>query len=162
MPKRKAGTGRAFGGNQFTRGQLYAILKNPIYVGDIPHREKTFPGNHSPLISRDEWDAVQQQIAGHVKGSRQPRVPKLSPLAGKIFDCEGQPLLASHTTKGAQRYRYYVSKTLHHASSDQGMRLPAREIEQVSRCARIRFPPSRRYRGSGRPNQAAERRPCRP
>jgi site-specific DNA recombinase len=38
VPKRKAGTGRAFGGAPFSRGQLYAILKNPIYVGDIPHK----------------------------------------------------------------------------------------------------------------------------
>ena len=32
-PRRKISTGKAFGGCAFTRGQLYAILKNPIYAG---------------------------------------------------------------------------------------------------------------------------------
>jgi DNA invertase Pin-like site-specific DNA recombinase len=131
VPRRTAGTGRKFGGKPFTRGQLYAILKSPIYVGDIPHHDKVNPGNHPPLIAREAWEAVQQQIAGHVLGHRSGRAPTESLLAGKIFDDAGQPLLASHTTKGTQRYRYYVSKALHHAASDAGMRLPAREIEQV-------------------------------
>jgi site-specific DNA recombinase len=55
------------------------------------------------------------------------------------FDGSGQPLLASHTTRpapsgaagGERRYRYYVSKALHHGSSSEGLRIPAPEIEQV-------------------------------
>jgi hypothetical protein len=31
--------GRSFGGVRFTRGQLYKILGNPIYVGQIAHEE---------------------------------------------------------------------------------------------------------------------------
>jgi site-specific DNA recombinase len=74
---------------------------------------------------------VQRRLAGQVKGTRGKRAPVASPLAGKLVDEHGEPLLASHTSKGEQRYRYYVSKALHHASSSEGMRLPAREIEQV-------------------------------
>jgi site-specific DNA recombinase len=131
VPTRRAGTGRAFGGVPFSRGQLYALLKNPIYVGDIPHKDKIFAGNHPPLIVRERWDKVQRRLAAQVKGTRGKRAPVSSPLAGKLFDEHGEPLLASHTSKGEQRYRYYVSKALHHASSSEGMRLPAREIEQV-------------------------------
>lgn len=131
VPKRKAGTGRAFGGGPFSRGQLYAILKNPIYVGDIPHKGKANAGQHPPLIEREEWERVQRKLASQVKGTRRGRAPTRSALAGRIFDEAGEPLLATHTGKGEQRYRYYVSKALNLANSATGLRLPAREVEQV-------------------------------
>jgi site-specific DNA recombinase len=137
VPSRTAGTGRKFGGNRFTRGQLYAILKNPIYAGDIPHKDKVYPGNHPAIIDRKLFDAVQRQLAGHVKGQRGRRSEKggcSSALAGKIFDEAGEPLLASHTTRRAQRYRYYVSKALHFGNAEGAtskIRLPAREVEQA-------------------------------
>jgi DNA invertase Pin-like site-specific DNA recombinase len=132
VPRRTTGTGKALGGAQFSRGQIYSILKSPIYVGDIPHRDKIAPGNHQALIEREQWDAVQQLLAGHVKGERSPRTPKTSPLAGKIFDTAGEPLFATHTAKPGQiRYRYYVSKALHLKTGDTGFRLPAREVEQL-------------------------------
>jgi site-specific DNA recombinase len=131
VPKRKAGTGRAFGGSLFSRGQLYSILRNPIYVGEISHKGKLNPGLHPPLIERDLWDKVQRHLSGQVKGSRQRgRAASVSPLAGKIFDAKGEPLLAAHTTrKGDTRYRYYVSKALHYGSASTGLRMPAEEVE---------------------------------
>lgn len=133
VPKRKAGTGRAFGGSLFSRGQLYAILRNPIYVGDIPHKGKVSQGLHPPLIERQQWEAVQRHLSGHVKGTRQRgHAAAVSPLAGKIFDAAGEPLLAAHTTrKGDTRYRYYISKALHYGSASTGLRMPAGELEQA-------------------------------
>jgi DNA invertase Pin-like site-specific DNA recombinase len=135
VPKRKAGTGRPFGGTLFSRGQLYAILRNPIYAGEIPHKGMLNPGLHPPLIEREQWDKVQRHLSGQVKGMRQHgRAASVSPLAGKIFDAEGEPLLAAHTTrKGNTRYRYYVSKALHYGSASLGLRMPAEEVEQAAR-----------------------------
>jgi site-specific DNA recombinase len=136
VPKRTSGTGRAFGGKPFTRGQLYQILKSAIYVGDIPHREKTYPGNHPALIERVEWEAVQRKLASHVQGGPRSRTGAASPLAGKMFDGAGEPLIATHTTKnGKERYRYYVSKALHTKTGEDGMRLPAQEVEQAAALA---------------------------
>jgi site-specific DNA recombinase len=133
VPRRKTGTGRALGGAPFSRGQLYAILRSPIYVGDIPHRDKVFPGNHLPVIAREEWAAVQQLLTSHVKGERKAgRVPTASPLAGKLFDREGEPLIATHTVKKGKRYRYYISKALNLATSETGLRLPAHEVERAA------------------------------
>jgi site-specific DNA recombinase len=131
VPKRKASTGRAFGGGPFSRGQLYALLKNPIYAGDIAHKGKISAGQHPPLIEREEWEAVQRRLVSQTKGQRRTKSAKRSALAGRICDSDGEPLLATHTTRGEQRYRYYVSKALHLGLSDTGMRLPAREVEQV-------------------------------
>ncbi len=125
-PNRTTRSGRAIGGGPFSRGQLYAILKSPIYVGDIPHKDRTYPGLHDPIIDRNMWDAVQARLAEQVKGERRgPRASSTGPLAGKVVDAEGNGLIASHACKGDRRYRYYVSRD---GASDT-MRIPAIELE---------------------------------
>jgi len=57
-----------------------------------------------------------------------------SPLAGKLFDANGEPLYVQGAVKGQRRYRYYVSKSLVRGESqepEQQWRLAAPEIERV-------------------------------
>jgi site-specific DNA recombinase len=129
-PARSTGTGKAYGNRPFTRGQLYFILKNPIYAGDIAHKGKTYPGQHPAIIEREIWDKVQQTLADNVQGHRQrARAKHRSMLAGLIVDAEGEPMIASHASKGAMRYRYYASRQ--EGASGTNQRLPAREIEML-------------------------------
>ncbi|GAD51216.1 putative recombinase, partial [Caenibius tardaugens NBRC 16725] len=133
-PQRVTGKGRRYGGCAFTRGQLYAILRNPIYAGDIAHKGTRYPGNHPAIIERETWEKVQQQLSDNVRGVRQNRQARASLLAGLLFDETGTPLIAVHTNKGRQRYRYYAQRAPNgadHAQSPTSIRLPAREIEQV-------------------------------
>ena len=130
-PVRTTGTGRELGGKPFSRGQLYAILRNPVYVGDIAHRDKVYPGNHPPLVGRSEWEAVQRQLAGHIKGERCSRVPSASLLGGILVGSDGEPLIATHSRKNSRRYPYYVSKGLHLRTADIGMRLPAADTDNL-------------------------------
>ena len=133
-PQRTSGAGRDFGGCRFSRGQIYSILRNPIYVGDIPHHGKIYKGQHPPIIDREMWDQVQTLMTSHVQGERRTRSPHASILAGLMVDHAGEPMLATHASKGKVRYRYYVSRSLQHGDPDSkasGVRLPAREIEAV-------------------------------
>ena len=133
-PVRTTGTGKTFGGCPFSRGQLYTILRNPVYAGDIAHKGQVHAGNHPPIISREDWEAVQAQLAGNVKGTRSTREANASMLAGRIYDEAGEPLIAVHSRKGTRRYRYYVSKARHHQAGSNpgtGIRMPAGDIEQV-------------------------------
>ena len=140
-PVRQTGTGKTFGGATFSRGQLYSILRNPVYVGDIVHGDKVYPGQHPALLDRTQWDAVQAQLTAHVQGTHRTRSARLALLAGKLVDGEGQRLIAVHTNKGPRRYHYYVSEQKHHGDADTGMRIPALGIEQLvidhlaERCA---------------------------
>lgn len=136
-PLRARKSGSTFGGCTFTRGQLYQILKNPIYAGNIPHKDKVHPGNHQAIIKREVWDAVQQQLSENVRGTRSAREASAALLAGRLFDAEGEPLIPVHTSKpgvgvgSRRRYSYYVSRSAHHDASDPApaLRIPAREIE---------------------------------
>lgn len=63
-------------------------------------------------------------------------------MAGKLVDDRGVPMFAVRACKGKIRYRYYVSRDLQRsgdASSTEGWRLPAREIEPLVRTRVMAF-----------------------
>ncbi len=134
-------TGRIRGGNPFSRGQLYYLLRNPTYIGRIPHKQKSYEGLHEPIVDRDLWERAQLKLqAGAARPRRKttenPQSPsESSPLVGKLFDESGDRLTPSHATKGNKRHRYYVSNRLIRASKTQKdqscWRLPAKQLEQT-------------------------------
>ena len=133
--KRLSQTGRVTGDAAFSRGALYALLQNPLYIGETRHKDKTYPGQHAAIIDKDVWERVQQQLLrnGVKKGPRPDGVqPHL--LIGLLFDADGRHFTPSHTTKNGRRYRYYVSQALQRRSSKGRpgrLRLPAKEIESI-------------------------------
>jgi DNA invertase Pin-like site-specific DNA recombinase len=133
--------GRA-GGKPFSRGALYHLLSNPIYVGEIPHKNERHPGQHEALVTRELWAQAQHRlkIGAARKGEGSKTVASPSPLAGKLFNEDGEPLYVQGAAKGQRRYRYYVSRSLvigESQDAQRGWRLPANEIEQaVARGAR--------------------------
>jgi site-specific DNA recombinase len=128
VPVRQRRSGEPLGGGAFTRGQLYTILRNPIYVGRIVHRDREYAGQHPAIVTPDTWERVQKMLAGHVRGSRTARETGGAVLAGMIEGPAGEPLISAHACKGKVRYRYYVSRDRHHEGAG-GIRVPAREIE---------------------------------
>jgi len=135
-PERKATTGRTFGGRAFSRGHLYRILSNPLYIARIEHGGRSHEANHPPIVQQEIWDQVQTILADNKNGVRGPAPIESSLLAGKLVDDRGVPMVATHACKGKVRYRYYVSRDLHHsgdARSAEGWRVPAREIEPLVR-----------------------------
>ena len=119
-------TGITHGGVNFSRGRLYHLLTNPIYIGQIRHRDQVHEGLHAPIIDQDLWDKVQAHLERNriVRKARR-NAASVSPLAGKLFDEEGRRLTPSHANKHGRRYRYYLLKD----SEASGWRLPAAEIE---------------------------------
>jgi site-specific DNA recombinase len=133
--QRVSGEGNRSGGQSFSRGALYTLLANPVYVGETRLKSLKYPGQHEPLLDRVLWDSVQQQLRTQAPERRagQGGTPS-SFLKGKLFDETGGRLTPSHAVKGGRRYRYYVSQSLlAGAASDapKGWRLPAPEIERI-------------------------------
>jgi site-specific DNA recombinase len=129
-------SGETPGGKPFSRGALYHLLSNPIYIGEIPHKHERHPGQHEALVTRELWERVQQQLKSGAarKGEGRKTVASPSPLAGKLFDEDGEPLYVQGAAKGQRRYRYYVSRSLVRGEgkdAQRGWRLPANEIEHT-------------------------------
>jgi hypothetical protein len=128
-------SGNRTGGKVFSRGALYELLSNPIYIGEIRHRKERHPGQHEPILDREIWERVQRQLGdGAAKCRARPTKAAPSPLAGKLFDENGQCLYVAGAANGERRYRYYVSRQLVTESADRarnGWRLSAPEIERT-------------------------------
>jgi len=133
--RRRSRSGMTYGGGWFSRGQLYAILRNPIYIGRIPHRGTTFSGQHPALINEPTWTAVQAQLAANQNGQRLARVSRARLLQGLVTDETGEVLVVSHATKGKVRYHYYGRRPREAGPTTEppspALRLPARELEQA-------------------------------
>ncbi|MCJ2133116.1 recombinase family protein [Methylobacterium sp. J-026] len=110
VPERRDGKGKSVGGGTFTRGHLYKILANPIYVGRLGHRGHVHEGQHVGLVEPAAFDAVQAQLAANHHAHTARRREGAHLLFGRIRDEHGQAMTPSHTAKGARRYRYYVSR----------------------------------------------------
>ncbi len=129
---RKPNNGQRAGGEPFTRGHIYKVLSNPIYIGRIAHKGASYEGEQPAIVSRDIWEKVQEQLRHHAVGRNNSCNGKgWNFLAGRLFDEGGQPLVPTYASKAGRRYRYYISKSLKHDPSDQGAgwRLPASVLE---------------------------------
>jgi hypothetical protein len=133
--KRISRTGRASGGAVYSRGALYGMLQNRIYLGEITHKGSSHPGQHAAIIDQALWDQVQAQFKANLQAERRrPQTTGQSVLTGLLYDSDGNRFTPSHANKKGRRYRYYVSQAVID-SRDKGnrgpVRLPADEIEAL-------------------------------
>ena len=127
--------GRSYGGQPFTRGHLYRILQNRVYLGEVTHKDAAHRGEHPAIVGRKLWDRVQQVMATNRRaaatGSRHESV---SLFKGLVFDDAGNRMSPAHANKAGRRYRYYVSQALlqqRKESAGSLPRLPAEDFEQL-------------------------------
>jgi DNA invertase Pin-like site-specific DNA recombinase len=126
--------GEPTGGHPFTRGHLYQLLTNPIYVGEVAHKGIAYPGQHDAIIERKTFDAARRQLDGNAaerRSATNANAPSL--LTGLVYDETGDRLSPTHANKRGRRYRYYISKrlVLGIGSSEGGWRLPAKELDRA-------------------------------
>ncbi len=115
--------GKGTGGNPFTRGALYSLLQNPIYIGKIRHKELIHEGQHDGIIPQALWEKVQKLLkTNRVERANATNARSPSLLAGMLEDPHGIWFKPSHCRKGNRRYRYYIGADIS---------LPAHGIEML-------------------------------
>jgi site-specific DNA recombinase len=126
-------SGARLGGNPFSRGALYDLLQNRLYIGEIRHHKQWYAGEHQGIVARELWDQVQAQLQSNRVTHRHPlRGPSVSLLTGLITDPSGNRFTPSSTVKKGRRCGYYVSQMAIKkpgSKPNSPTRLPAREIE---------------------------------
>lgn len=126
---RTSKTGNVSGGKSLSRGAIYKMLSNRIYIGEIVHKEKSYPGEHAAIVDAELWERVQTLLNDNSVERRDgtnSKEPSL--LTGLVFDDAGNPLTPSHANKRGVRYRYYVCDR---NDGEPSFRLPGREIEDL-------------------------------
>jgi site-specific DNA recombinase len=91
--RRTSAKGRTSGGTTLVRGALYLMLQNPIYRGQIVHKQACYPGQHAAIIDEALWAAVAERLAQN-KHDRDngAGTETLSLLAGLLYDATGEPM----------------------------------------------------------------------
>jgi len=119
-------------GKTITKGYLYRLLANKVYIGEAVHKGKSYPGEHEAIIDQELWDAVRA-ITKESPRTRANRARANTPalLKGLLWGSDGGAFSPTHSCKNGKLYRYYVSQTLlrHGAGSAAVGRVPAAEIE---------------------------------
>lgn len=127
--------GKELGGKSYSRGALHSILRNPIYIGKILHKENLYDGLHDGIIENDLWGAVQERLQSQAAKKRgYQNISHKSPLRTILYDVSGQTYSMTYTRKDKKQHRYYISKYLSENKTHPQQfltRLPANEIETV-------------------------------
>src|SRR5215203_2626704 len=122
------------GGTTFGKGALAYLLRNRIYLGEIRHQGRRYPGEHEPIIERELFEAVQTKLTSQAQARRQARAGSDALLLGRIFDDRGNRMTPASAHQQGARYRYYVSAPLMQGGREEAgsvPRVPAPEIEQL-------------------------------
>lgn len=99
------------GNGKFTHMRVSSMLKNVLYIGKVPHKDKVYDGQHHAIISQELFDEVQ-------KIKSQNRVGRLAPsrfvehalLKGLIYcDCCQAAMISTKSNKKNKVYEYYTS-----------------------------------------------------
>jgi site-specific DNA recombinase len=105
---------------------LAYLLKNRMYLGEINHGQQSYPGEHSAIVDRDLFEAVQGRLASQATAMGYKRSRSEALLIGKLFDDRGHRMTPSFAVKRGVRYRYYVSR-----ATTEGRRGEAGTIARV-------------------------------
>ncbi|MGI9492542.1 MAG: recombinase family protein, partial [Geminicoccaceae bacterium] len=129
-------SGRQSGGKCFSRGALFHLLRNRLYLGLIVHKGEAHPGLQSAIVSSELFEAVQHALDAQTRRHADCRNPvEHAPLTGRLFDADGQRMSPTFSYgRGGKLYRYYVSAPLQQGkrptSDDQIIRrVPAAALE---------------------------------
>lgn len=130
---RTSTAGRTGGGATYSRGALYHLLNNRIYIGETVHRKESYTGQHQPIVSRELWDKVAARLRENNQAHRNGKshsTPSL--LSGKLFDSSDVRFTPTHSVKSGKRYRYYTSQTVvrKDGAKPSITRFPALELER--------------------------------
>jgi len=112
----ESGTGNLRGGRKFNRQYIYRILNNPLYLGQIVHKDKIYPGQHDAIISQELWDEAHAILSqDRVKRGNHNKNTNPSLLRGMVrCGCCESAMTPTFTKKDQRIYRYYTPTSAIH------------------------------------------------
>jgi DNA invertase Pin-like site-specific DNA recombinase len=130
--RRTLSTGRTIGGVHLTNGPLAHLLRNRVYLGELNHRNRSYPGEHQAIVSQELFAEVQGRLDANRSERRQTQAASQALLLGRLFDDRDHPMTPTYAIKKGVRYRYYISAVLLQGRKEEAgsiPRVPAAEVE---------------------------------
>jgi len=128
--------GIAHGGGVFARGALYKVLRNRLYIGEVPHKGRAYPGDHDGIVPKELWEKVNQHLTNNRHTRSEATTTANTFLLQKLLHDDNGNLMSPHYTRkcATRAYRYYVSQGhIRKEKSTVGSvgRVPAQAIEDL-------------------------------
>ena len=121
-------TGRKRVGQPFNKQNLYRLLNNCKYIGEVPHKDKVHKGEHQAIVNRELWDAAHAIIARNPhERANSSRAKSNGLLQGilKCAHCGGAAMSPTYANKNGRQYRYYLCR---HAAKHGHAEFPIKSI----------------------------------
>ena len=102
--------GVTHGGKPFTKGRLFRLLTNPIYIGKIDFQKQTYEGEHEAIVEVAIWERVQQILQRNGRDGGAEVRNSYSALLKELLRCAScdAGMIRTYTTMDSRRYRHYV------------------------------------------------------
>jgi len=130
---RTSRAGKSTAGKPFTRGALYVLLRNCLYVGRVAHGGETYEGKHAAILKQALFDQVQERLNTNIVGRGRSGANSEEPLlVGLVWDDYGRRMTPNFSVKPNKRYHYYVSRPDRSSDVDvTPIRVPAGDLERL-------------------------------
>jgi len=114
-------------GGPWNKMHVYRILNNPIYIGEVTHRGKRYPGEHEAIVPRPLWDKAHVILGNNYRARGVETRTKTPALLRGILRCAhcGCAMGPTYTKKRGRFYRYYLCV---HASKNGNDSCPIRTL----------------------------------
>ncbi len=100
-------------GKPFPKSNLYRMLANKVYLGKIPHKNKVYDAQHSPIVSEELFNAVQNLLLLNATERKHTTNAKIGTLlSGLLYDDKGNLMSPTYSKSGNKLYRYYIIQAL--------------------------------------------------
>lgn len=120
-------------GKPWHKMHIYRVLYNRTYLGEVLHKDKTYPGEHEAIVTKDLWARAHSVIEDNKRHRSQHVRAKAPALLKGLIRCGACDKAMSPVSTGPahRNYRYYTcgraAKTGYHNCPVRSV--PAGDIE---------------------------------
>ncbi len=102
--------GVTHGGKPFTKGRLFRLLTNPIYIGKVDFQKQTYEGEHEPIVETPIWERVQQILQRNGRSGGIEARNSYGALLKELMRCASceSSMIRTYRTNDSRTYRHYV------------------------------------------------------
>jgi site-specific DNA recombinase len=102
--------GVTHGGKPFTKGRLFRLLTNPIYIGKVDFQKQTYEGEHEPIVETPIWERVQQILQRNGRSGGIEVRNSYGALLKELMRCASceSGMIRTSRTNDSRTYRHYV------------------------------------------------------
>jgi site-specific DNA recombinase len=102
--------GVTHGGKPFTKGRLFRLLTNPIYIGKVDFQKQTYAGEHEAIVETPIWERVQQILRRNGRSGGIEVRNSYGALLEELMRCGSceSGMVRTYRTNDSRTYRHYI------------------------------------------------------